>query len=432
MKGKHFLIGIVGLAVIAAIVISIDDNFPPEYARGTIGVADTVVSGVEAASRYRTEQISSDDVQLGDTEIQKLLQNDAFIALVQDPKFAKAIEAFNDLEKALDDEANNKAIEGPDGGANDVVKPVSYMDALEDQKIMTAIQDGTTRKALFDDDVKRLIVSPLWEAMIKDQNVRDYIGSEAVKGGNVDRFKADQDGDRPADNDFKSGRDGDRPADNDFKGLEDGDIASDNEFKALKDGDVPSDNNFKNLEDGDIAADHEFKALQDGDVSSDNNFETGEGGDINSDNNFETGEGGDINSDNNFEAGEGGDVNSDNNFEAIADDVREVIESQNFKKAVQDNPGFWKQVSQDPGFAKAIQENYEAIEAFGKIPEPVFAKAIEAIGEGLEVIQGGESAIGDLAKTPAPVFGLVAQDPSFESILGGVSGRGGETSQNDR
>ncbi len=73
-------------------------------------------------------------------------------------------------------------------------------------------------------------------------------------------------------------------------------------------------------------------------------------------------------------------------------------------------------VADDPGFAKAIQENYEAIDAFGRIPEPQFAKAIEAISEGLDVIQGGESVIGSLARTPEPVFGLVAQDPAFQSV----------------
>ena len=354
MKGKHLLIGVAGLAIIAAIVISLDDTFPPEFARGTIGVADTVVSGVEAASRYRTEQINAGDVQLGDTEVQKLLQNDQFIALIQNPNFAKAIEAFNDLEKALEDEADNKAIQGPDGGSSDVPDGSVHMDALEDQKIMAAIQNDESRSALWDDDVKRLIVSPLWEAMIKDQSVRDYIGSVAV-------------------------RDSDMPEENKFKAEEGGELPEENKFKAEEGGELPQDNKFKALEGGDTPQDNQFKAL------------------------------------------EGGDTPQENNFEAVADDVREVLESQNFKQAVQDHPGFWRQVSEDPGFAKAIQDNYEALDAFSKVPEPTFAKAIEAIGEGLEVIQGSESVIGDLAKTPAPVFNLVAQDPAFEALLGGVA-----------
>lgn len=397
MKGKHLLIGIVGLAVVAAIVISLDDTFPPEQARGTIGVADTVVSGVEAASRYRTEQISADDVQLGDTEVQKLLQNDQFIALIQNPSFAKAIEAFNDLEKALEDEVRSKAIEGPDGGSNDVSQGPVYMDALEDQKIMEAIKNGESRSALWDDDVKRLIVSPLWEAAIKDQSVRDYIGSVAVKGG-----------DTPQDNEFKADRGGDIPQDDEL-----------NEFKAKRGGDTPKDNEFKALEGGDTPQDNEFKALEDGEIASDNEFKATRGGEVSADNNFETTRGGEVSSDNNFETTRGGEVSSDNNFEAVSDDVREVLQSDNFKKAVQDHPGFWRQVSEDPGFAKAIQQNYEAIEAFGRIPEPAFAKAIEAIDEGLEVIRGSESVIGNLAKTPEPVFGLVAQDPNFEALLGG-------------
>ena len=379
MKGKHLLIGIVGLAVVAAIIISLDDTFPPEYARGTIGVADTVVSGVEAASRYRTEQINAGDVQLGDTEVQKLLQNDAFIALIQNPNFARAIEAFNDLERALEDEVGSKAIQGPDGGSSDVpVDGSVHMDALEDQQIMSAIQNDESRTALWDDDVKRLIVSPLWEAMIKDQSVRDYVGAVAVR-----------DSELPEDNQFKAEEGGELPEDNQFKALEGGDTPQDNQFKALQGGDTPQDNQFKALQGGDTPQDNQFKAL----------------------------EGGDTPQDNQFKALEGGDTPQENNFEAIADDVREVLESQNFKKAVQDHPGFWRQVSEDPGFAKAIQANYEALEAFGRIPEPTFAKAIEAIGEGLKVIRGSESVIGDLARTPAPVFNLVAQDPNFEALL---------------
>jgi hypothetical protein len=421
MKGKHILIGIAALAVIAVIFISIDDTFPPEYARGTIGVADTVVSGVEAASRYRTEQINADDVQLGDTEVQKLLQNDAFVALVQDPKFAKAIEAFNDLEKALEDEVNNKAIEGPDGGSNETPMEGSTLRALEDQQIMEAIQNGESRSALWDDDVKRLIVSPLWSAMIKDQNVRDYIGSEAVKGG-----------DTASDNEFEAEEDGDIASDHEFKAEEGDEVASDHEFKAEEGDEVASDHEFKAEEGGDIASGHEFKALEDGDIASDHEFKALEGGDTPADNNFESVEGGETNSDNNFESVEGGETNSDHNFEAVSDDVREVLESANFKKAVQDHPGFWRAVTEDPGFAKAIQDNYESLDSFSKIPEPAFAKAIEAIGEGLEVIQGSESVIGDLARQPAPVFGLVAQDPNFEALLGGVSESGGVAGGNDR
>jgi hypothetical protein len=417
MKGKHLLIGIAGLAIIAAIVISLDDNFPPEFARGTIGVADTVVSGVEAASRYRTEQINAGDVQLGDTEVQKLLQNDQFIALIQSPNFARAIEAFNDLEKALEDQPGNKAIQGPDGGSSDVPDGSGHMDALEDQKIMAAIQNDESRSALWDDDVKRLIVSPLWEAMIKDQSVRDFVGAVAVR-----------DSDTPEENRFKAEEGGELPEENKFKAEEGGELPEDNKFKALEGGDVPQDNQFKALEGGDTPQDNQFKALEGGDTPQDNQFKALEGGDTPQDNQFKALEGGDTPQDNQFKALEGGDTPQENNFEAVADDVREVLESQNFKKAVQDHPGFWRQVSQDPGFAKAIQDNYEALDAFGKIPEPTFAKAIEAIGEGLEVIRGSESVIGDLAKSPAPVFNLVAQDPSFEALLGGVSARGG----NDR
>ncbi|MGA7304899.1 MAG: hypothetical protein WBW88_08495 [Rhodothermales bacterium] len=338
------------------------------------------------------------------------------------------------MEKALEDDVNNKAIQGPDGGPNEVAQGGNpTLKALEDQKIMDAIQNGTSRKALWDDDVKRLIVSPLWEAMIKDQSVRDYVGAVAVRtgdtpqdnefktkrGGDIpqdNEFKTKRGGDIPQDNEFKTKRGGDIPQDNEFKAKRGGDTPQDNQFKALEGGDTPQDNQFKALEGGDTPQDNQFKALEGGDTPQDNQFKALEGGDTPQDNQFKALEGGDTPQDNQFKAQEGGDTPQDNSFEAVSDDVREVIESDNFKKSVQDHPGFWHMVADDPGFAKAIQENYEAIDAFGRIPEPQFAKAIEAISEGLDVIQGGESVIGSLARTPEPVFGLVAQDPAFQSV----------------
>ena len=44
------------------------------------------------------------------------------------------------------------------------------------------------------------------------------------------------------------------------------------------------------------------------------------------------------------------------------------------------------------------------------------------------MLRGGETALGDLAKFPEPVFGLVAQDPAFEAILEDVY----ESNDNDR
>ena len=92
MKGKQFLIGIALLALVAVAYIAFDNSGTDEYVRGTMGVADTTIAGVESANRYRSEQITESDVQLGDTDIERLMQSDVIQDLIQNPTFAKAIQ----------------------------------------------------------------------------------------------------------------------------------------------------------------------------------------------------------------------------------------------------------------------------------------------------------------------------------------------------
>jgi len=71
-------IGVAILAVCALAYVAYD-GFPPsdDQAVGAIGTSD----------RYRTEQISDQDVQLDNPEIQQLIQNDEFQKLVTDKSF---------------------------------------------------------------------------------------------------------------------------------------------------------------------------------------------------------------------------------------------------------------------------------------------------------------------------------------------------------
>ena len=55
-------------------------------------------SSVAPAERYRAEQPGADDIQLGDQELQAVLQSDEFARLVADESFQKAMSnsAFRD------------------------------------------------------------------------------------------------------------------------------------------------------------------------------------------------------------------------------------------------------------------------------------------------------------------------------------------------
>ena len=67
-KSTLILVGaLVAVALVAYLAIS---GFPPsgDEVVGTIG-------GVKKAERYKSDQISNEDIQLNDAEIQKLLQS---------------------------------------------------------------------------------------------------------------------------------------------------------------------------------------------------------------------------------------------------------------------------------------------------------------------------------------------------------------------
>jgi hypothetical protein len=54
-------------------------------------VEDEAAGTIAPAKRYRGEQISSEDIQLGDQGVQRLMQTDAFARLQNDPDFAALV-----------------------------------------------------------------------------------------------------------------------------------------------------------------------------------------------------------------------------------------------------------------------------------------------------------------------------------------------------
>ncbi|MCZ6912137.1 MAG: hypothetical protein O7F72_04960, partial [Proteobacteria bacterium] len=70
---------IVGLLAVIGVIAYFGDMFPfgDEQATGTIAPAD----------RYRSDQVSGEDVQLGDEAIAQLMQTDAFELMINDPGF---------------------------------------------------------------------------------------------------------------------------------------------------------------------------------------------------------------------------------------------------------------------------------------------------------------------------------------------------------
>lgn len=97
---KTFLLGAVAIAA-CLVLVAVFTGYPPsaDDTVGTIGgEGEAAIEGVEAADRYRADQITDDDVTLDDAQIQELLQDDEVLALVNDPEFQRIME--DDLARA--------------------------------------------------------------------------------------------------------------------------------------------------------------------------------------------------------------------------------------------------------------------------------------------------------------------------------------------
>ena len=69
------------------------------------------------ARKYRVTQISEQDVELGDTRLNTLLQSDKLQSLLKDPEFREAM-ASKDFKKVLENEDFKKLLNSEDFGGN--------------------------------------------------------------------------------------------------------------------------------------------------------------------------------------------------------------------------------------------------------------------------------------------------------------------------
>ena len=220
MKGKQFLIGIAVLALIAVAYIAFDNSEFDEYVRGTIGAADTVVAGVEPADRYRSEQMTEDDVQLGDTELERLMQSEIIEELISNPAFARAIQdeavraAMEEewAEAAFANEETREALaaipideisaEVPIGDNISADIPIdddggdpsygeSYGELLEDDFVRDVLEDDALRDAVLDEYVQELVGEEWLLAALDHPDVQAWLKA-ATEEGNYGEFESDR------------------------------------------------------------------------------------------------------------------------------------------------------------------------------------------------------------------------------------------------
>ena len=108
------LIGVAALAVVAYFGMN---NPPGEGVSGTVAPAE----------RYRADQISADDIDLGDQAVQDFMQSDLFAKLTTDEALRDAF-ANDAVRDALANDAVRDAL------ANEAVRDAFANDAMRDAK----------------------------------------------------------------------------------------------------------------------------------------------------------------------------------------------------------------------------------------------------------------------------------------------------------
>ena len=133
------LIGVAALVVVAYFGV----NHP---------AGDEVAGTVAPAERYRAEQISADNIDLGDQSVQDFMQSDLFAKLSTDEALrdAFASDAVRDAmaNDAVRDAMANAAVR--DAFANDAVRDALANDAVRDSLANDAIRDAFAHEAVRD------------------------------------------------------------------------------------------------------------------------------------------------------------------------------------------------------------------------------------------------------------------------------------------
>lgn len=154
-KKTTFILGAVAIAACLILVASLT-GFPPDRADtvGTIGATDGAatggeIEGVEAADRYRTDQIDEADVTLDDPEIQELLQNDEVLKVVNDPTFQRTMQ--NDLARATltGDNAFSRALQRSSQNP-DLARALARTQVGDLDRSMSATEIATFARSTFD------------------------------------------------------------------------------------------------------------------------------------------------------------------------------------------------------------------------------------------------------------------------------------------
>lgn len=147
---KKVLVGLAGVAAVG-LAVAYMTGFPPAlYTEGTIG----------AAQRYQAEQISNNDVKVGDQALQTFLQSDLFDKLAHDKK-AMAVLASPAFEALL---------------ANAGLRASLASDAFRDQLASPAVHEALASPA-----IAEVLASPAFAQALASPALSKALDAQAIE-----------------------------------------------------------------------------------------------------------------------------------------------------------------------------------------------------------------------------------------------------------
>ena len=146
-------VGVFAVVIAAVAYVGVKFPVPEENTSGTIMPAE----------RYRGDQLSSDDVVLGDESISVLMQSDLYVQITTDGDFANAMRS-DAFQNALASDAFRNALESDSfrnalqsDAFRNALQSTAFRNALQNNAFRNELQNSAFRNALQNDALRNAI-----------------------------------------------------------------------------------------------------------------------------------------------------------------------------------------------------------------------------------------------------------------------------------
>jgi hypothetical protein len=164
---KKILFGLAAAAVIVLAVITYN-SYPPV----TVGTEATI----GAAQRAQTPQIAAQDVKLGDTSSQDVLQTDVFDAIMKDAALRNMLKDAN-LRAQLQDAQLRQSLS--DANIRQALADPQLASKIQDQALVRALDSAELKQQLKDTSLRALLSNQAFAAALRNSEFRAQLANGA-------------------------------------------------------------------------------------------------------------------------------------------------------------------------------------------------------------------------------------------------------------